>query len=75
MDRTCSLNKEGNAYVLLVEKPEGKRPLGRSRYRWTDNVIIDRVEIGWGGMDLIGLDQDREKWRAVVKLVMNFWVP
>jgi hypothetical protein len=64
-----------NAYRLLVGKPEGKRPLGRPRRRWADNIKIDLLEIGWGGVDWIGLAQDRDKWRAVVNAVMNLRVP
>jgi hypothetical protein len=58
-----------------VGKPEGKRPLGRPRRRWADNNKIDRLEIGWGGVDWIGLAQDRDKWRALVNAVTNFRVP
>jgi hypothetical protein len=56
-------------------KPEGNRPLGRPRRRWEDNIKMDLREIGWGGMDWIHLDQDRDGWRAVVKTVMNLRVP
>jgi hypothetical protein len=54
--------------MLLVGKPEGKRPLGRPRRRWVDNTRIkmDLLEIGWGGVDWIGLAQDRDKWRGLV---------
>jgi hypothetical protein len=61
-------------YRVLVGKPEGKRPLGRPRYRWEDNIKMDLQEVGCGGMDCIGLAQDRERWRAVVNAVMNIWV-
>jgi hypothetical protein len=64
-----------NAYGLLVKKPEGKRPLRRPRHRCVDNVKMDLLEIGWGGVDWIGLAQDRDKWRALVNAVMNLWVP
>jgi hypothetical protein len=60
---------------LLVGKPEGKRPLGRPRRRWVDNIKMDLLEIGWGGLDWIGLAQDRDKWRALVNVVMNLRVP
>jgi hypothetical protein len=59
---------------LLVGKPEGKRPLGRSRRRWVDNIKMDLLEIGWGGVDCIGVAQDRDKWRALVNAVMNLRV-
>jgi hypothetical protein len=56
-------------------KPKGKRPLGRPRHRWVDNIKMDLLEIGWGGVDRSGLAQDKDKWRAVVNAVMNLWVP
>jgi hypothetical protein len=64
-----------NAYRLLLGKPEGKRSIGRPRCRWVDNIKMDLLEIGWGGVDWIGLAQDRDKWRALVHAVMNLWVP
>jgi hypothetical protein len=64
-----------NAYRLFVGKPEGKRPLGRPRHRWVDNIKMDLLEIGWGSVDWIGLAQDRNKWRALVNAVMNIRVP
>ena len=60
---------------LLVGKSEGKRPLGRPRRRWEDNIKMDLQEVGCGGMDWIELGQDRDGWRAVVNEVMSFWVP
>jgi hypothetical protein len=57
-----------------VGKPEGKRPLGRPKRRWVDNIKADLLEIGWGGVDWIGLTQDRDKWRALVNAVMNLRV-
>jgi hypothetical protein len=60
-----------NAYRILVGNPKGKRPLGRPRRRWVDNIKMDLSEIGWDGMDWIGLAQDRDKWRALVYTVMN----
>jgi hypothetical protein len=62
-------------YRLLVGKPEGKRPLGRPRRRWIDNIKMDLLEIGSSVVDWIGLVQDRYRWRAVVNAVMNLWVP
>jgi hypothetical protein len=56
-----------NAYRILVGKPEGKRPLGRPRRMWEDNIKMDLREIGWGGMEWIDLAQDRDQWRALVK--------
>jgi hypothetical protein len=57
-----------------VGKPEGKRPLGRPRRRWVDNMKLDLREIGWDDMDWIDLAQDRNQWRDLVKTVMNFRV-
>jgi hypothetical protein len=57
-----------------VGKPEGKRPLRKPRRRWEDNIRMDFREIGWGGMELIVLAQDRDQWRAVVITGMNFRV-
>jgi hypothetical protein len=54
-----------NSYRLLVGKSEGKRPLGRPRYRWVDNIEMELLEIVCGGVDWIGLAQDRDKWRAL----------
>jgi len=62
-------------YRVLVRKPEGKRPMGRPRHRWEDNIKMDLQEVGCGGMDWIKLAQDREGWRALVNAVMNLWVP
>ena len=56
-------------------KPEGKRPLVRPRHRWEDNIKMDLKEIGCGGMDWIDLAQDRDRYRALVKAIMNFQVP
>jgi hypothetical protein len=58
-----------------VGNPEGKRPLGSTRRRWVDNIKIDLREIGWDGGDWIDLAQDRDQWRALVKVVINLWVP
>jgi hypothetical protein len=64
-----------NAYRLLVGKPEGKRPLGRPRRRWVNNIRMNLGEVGWGNADWIGLSQDRNKWRALVNSVMNLRLP
>jgi hypothetical protein len=63
------------AYRILVGKPEGKRPLGRPRCRWEDNIKMDLRDIGMGVMDWIDLVQDRDQWRALVSIVMNLRVP
>jgi hypothetical protein len=64
-----------NAYRILVEKLEEKRPLGRPRHRWEDNIRMDLREIEWGGMDWVDLAQDRDQRRALVNTVMNLQVP
>jgi len=64
-----------SVYRVLVGKPEGKRPLGRSRRRWEDNIKMDLQEVGCGGVDWIELAQNRDRWRAFVNAVMNLWVP
>jgi hypothetical protein len=64
-----------NVYRLLVGKPEGKRPLGRPRCTWMNNIWMGLGEVGWGDMDWIGLAQDRDKWRTLVKAVLNLRVP
>jgi hypothetical protein len=63
------------AYNIFVGRPEGRRPLGRPRHRWEDNIKMDLGKIGFGGMDWIHSAQDRDRWRALVNMVMNFWVP
>jgi hypothetical protein len=69
------MGEKRNAYRLLVENPEGKRPLGRPRRRWVDNIRMDLGEGGWGDVDWIGLAKDRNRWRALVNSVLNLWVP
>jgi hypothetical protein len=64
-----------NNIVTLVGKPEGKRPLGRPRRRWVDNIKMDLIEIGWNGMDWTDMAQDRDRWRALVNTAMNLRVP
>jgi hypothetical protein len=71
----CSSDgKERGVNSDLVGKREGKRPLGRPRCRWEDNIRIDLQVVGCGGMDWIGLAQDRDRWRALVNAVMNIRV-
>jgi hypothetical protein len=69
------MGEKRNAYRLLVGKPEGKRPLGRPRRKWVDNIKMDLLEISWGGVDWVFLAEDRDKWRALVNAVMNLRVP
>ena len=65
----------GGVHRVLVEKPEGKRPLGRPRRRWEDNIKMDLQEVGGGYEDWMELAQDRDSWRALVSTVMNLRVP
>jgi len=69
------MGEEMGAYKVLVGKPEGKRPLGRPRRRWVDNIRMDLQEVVCGYMDWFGLAQDRDRWRTLVITVMNLRVP
>jgi hypothetical protein len=76
MGRACSTKGDKrNAYRILVRNPEGKRPLGRQRRRWVDDIKKDLRPIRWDGMDWIDLAQNRDQWRAPVNTVMNLRVP
>jgi hypothetical protein len=68
------MGERRNTYRILVGKPEGRRPLGRPRRRWVDNIKMDLREIGWDDVDWIDLAQDREEWKDLVNTV-NLWVP
>jgi hypothetical protein len=67
--------EERDEFRMLVGRPEGRRPLGRPRRRWEDNIKMDLQEVGLGGMDWIDMAQDRDRWRALVNAVMNVRVP
>jgi hypothetical protein len=69
------MEEKRNVYKLLVGKPEGKRPLGRLRCRWMDNIKMNLLEIGLSVVNWIGLGQDRYRWRVLVKSVINLRVP
>jgi hypothetical protein len=69
------MGEKRNACRISVGKPEGKRPLGRPRHGWVDNIKIDHRKLEWDGMDWINLAQDRDQWRTLVNMVMNLWVP
>ena len=69
------IDEEREVQRVLVEKPEGKRPLGRPRRRWVDNIRLDLQEVGCGYVDWIVLAQHRDRWRTLVSAVMNLRVP
>jgi hypothetical protein len=69
------MGEKGNAYRLLVERPEEKIPLGRQRHRWVDNIRMVIVEIVLGELGWTDLAQDRYSWRALVNSAMNIWIP
>jgi hypothetical protein len=69
------MGEERGGYRVLVGNPKGKRPLGRPRRRWVDNIRMDLQEVGCGYVDWIGLDQDRDSWQTLVSAVMNLRVP
>jgi len=69
------MDEDRGVYWVLVGKTEGKRPLGRPRRRWVDNIRTDLQEIGCGYMNWIRLAQDRDRWRTLVSAVMNLRVP
>jgi len=69
------MGEERGVYRVLMGKPEGRRPLGRPRRRWVDNIRMYLQEVGCGYVDWIGLAQDRDRWRTLVSAVMNLRVP
>ena len=69
------MGEERGLYRVLVGKPDERRPLGRPRRRWVDNIRMDLQQVWCGYVDWIGLDQDRDRWRTLVSAVMNLWVP
>ena len=68
------MEQSRNAYRVLVGKPEGKRPLGRPRHNWEDNIKVDFREVGCNSGDWMALAEDRDQWRAYVRAVMNLRV-
>jgi hypothetical protein len=75
LDHVARMGEKRNLCRLLVGKPEGKRPLGRPRRRWVDNIRMYLGEVEWGDVDWTGLAQDRNRWRALVNSVLNLRVP
>jgi hypothetical protein len=73
--QVARIGEKRNAYRILVVKPEGKRPLGRPRRRWVDNIKIDLRETGWDDVDWMDMAQDGDQWRALVNTILNLWVP
>jgi hypothetical protein len=69
------MGEKSGAYRVLVGRPEGRRPLGRPRRRWEDNIKMNLQEVGWVGRNWIELAQGRDRWRAFVNAVMNLGVP
>jgi hypothetical protein len=69
------MGERRGVYRVLVVKPEGRRQLGRPSHIWEDNIKMDCQEVGCGGMDWIDLAQDRNRWQALVNVLMNYWVP
>jgi hypothetical protein len=69
------MGEKRNTYRLLVEKPEGRRPLRRPRRRWLDNTRMDLVEVGWGDVDWIDLAEDRNRWKVLVISVLSLRIP
>ena len=68
------MGERRGVYRVLLGKPEGKKPLGRPRHRWEDNIKMDLQKVGCGGVDWIELAQDRDRWQALVNVVMNLQV-
>jgi hypothetical protein len=69
------MGEDSGVHRVLVGKPEGKRPLGRPRCRWEDNIKMDLQDVGGGRVDWMELAQDKDRWRALVGTVRNFGVP
>jgi hypothetical protein len=74
-EHVAHMGERRGAYRALMGEPEGRRPLGRPRLRWEENIKMDLQEFGWGGIDWIYVAQDRDRWRAVVNTVMNLQFP
>jgi hypothetical protein len=75
VEHVACMGERRGAHKVLVGKPEGQRPPGISRHRWEDNIKIDLQEVGYGGLDRIGLAQDKDRWWALVNAIMILRVP
>jgi hypothetical protein len=75
VEHVARVGERSAVYRVWVGKPERKRPFGRPRHRWEDNIKMDLQGVGWRGLDWVELAQDRDRWRAVVNAVMNLRVP
>ena len=75
MGHVACVGERIDIYRVLMGKPEGKRPLGRPRHRWEDNIKMDLQEVGCGGVDWIELAEDRDRWWALVNVILNLRVP
>jgi hypothetical protein len=69
------LSSSAQLHKVRYKENQGRRPPGRPRRRWLDNIMMDLVDVGWGGVDWIGLAQDRDKWRALVNSTLSLRVP
>jgi hypothetical protein len=69
------MGEKGNACKILVGKPEGKKPMGKPRHGWVDNIKMDLRDIGCDGMDWVDVAQDRNQWMAIVNTVMSLRIP
>jgi hypothetical protein len=75
VENVARIGEGRSVYRVLVGKSGGKKSQGRPKRKWEDNINMDLHEVGFGGMNWIEMAQDREWWRALVNVVMNFWVP
>jgi hypothetical protein len=75
IENVVCMQERRSMYKVLVEKPEGKRTLGKPRCRWKNNIRTDIQEVELGGMDWVALAQDRDSWWSFVNAALNFWVP
>ena len=75
MEHVAHMRERKGICGVVMGRPEGKRPLGKPRHRWEDNIKVDLKEIGWKGLDWIDLTQDRDRWLAIMNMIKNLCVP